>query len=171
MVAKPQRSIRFDNEAYNGLLRVQLPNENFTATVNRVLIAGVDAIERELQQKPDEAQNETQTNPDEMQTGHDDPLSRYIQRLEDENARLIAEHEADRAAIAEKDKQIAQALSKSFELTEQANVLARITHEKTLPATTAGEEITVVMNDEETTQEPPAPVEEPKKNSFWSRLW
>lgn len=186
MAAKPQRSIRFDNEAYNGLLRVQLPNENFTATVNRVLLAGVDAIERELRQKPDEAQNEAQANPNETQTGHDDPLTRYIKTLEEHNKYLIAEHEADRAAIAEKDKQIAQALNKSFELAEQANVLARITHEKALPATTTGDEIAVVMDGEqiaqETTDKPTqeqtdeapeqveTPVEQPKKRSLWERI-
>lgn len=153
MVAKPQRSIRFDNEAYNGLMRVQLPNENFTATVNRVLLAGVDAIERELQQKPDEAQNEAQANPNEAQTGHDDPLTRYIKTLEKHNDFLLAEHEADRAAIAEKDKQLARALDKALELAEQANVLARISQERTLPATTA-DEIAVVMDGEQIAQEP-----------------
>ena len=186
MAAKPQRSIRFEDEAYNGVLRVQLPNENFTATVNRVLLVGVNAIERETQAKPEEFKFEAQTKPDVTQAGYDGAMARYVQRLEDENARLIAEHEADRAAIAEKDKQLAQALSKSFELAEQANVLARISHEKALPATTTGDEIAVVMDGEqiaqETTGEPtqeqtdeaPAqvetPVEQPKKPSLWERI-
>lgn len=176
MVAKPQRSIRFDNEAYNGLLRVQLPDENFTATVNRVLLVGVDAIERESRKEPDEAQNEAQANPNESQTGHDDPLSRYIQRLEDENARLMAEHEADRAAIAEKDKQIYEALARAQELASQSNAVALAAQDaKRIPATTAGEEITVVMNDEETTQEPTdeeqaeKPVEEQDGRGWFAR--
>lgn len=181
MAAKPQRSIRFEDEAFNGVLRVKLPDENFTATVNRVLLVGVNAIERETQEKPDNTKNEAQTNPNESQTGYDGAIAQYIQRLEDENARLIAEHEADRAAIADKDKQLARALDKSLELAEQANVLARISHEKSLPATTTGDEIAVVMDGEQIAQEPTdetpaqvnnaAPMEEPRKRSFWARLW
>lgn len=182
MAAKPQRSIRFDDEAYNGVLRVQLPDENFTATVNRVLIAGVGAIESETQAKREEAKSETQAGRDETQVGYDERDARYIKRLEEENARLIAEHEADRAAIAIKDKQIAEALTRAHDLASQSNAVALAAQErKQIPATTTGGEITVVMDGEptaqETAHEAPAqaesaePVEEPKKRGLWARLW
>lgn len=175
MAARPQRSIRFDNEAYNGVLRVQLPGENFTDTINRVLLVGIDVIERELQRKPDEAKNEAQTNPDETQTNHsaaqDENTARYIQRLEDENARLLAEHEADRAVIA-------QALERAQELAAQSNHLAMMAQDvKQIPATTTGREITVVMDEiaEEPTEEQQAqdaePVEKPRKRGLFSWLW
>lgn len=181
MAAKPQRSIRFEDEAFNGVVRVQLPDETFTATVNRVLLVGVDAIERETQAKPSKAQFEAQTKPDETQEGYG-AAARYIQRLEDENARLVAEHEADRAAIAEKDRQLYEALNRAHELASQSNTIALAAQErKRIPATTTGEEITVVMDGEEIAQEAedeaPAqadsgsPVEEPKKRSFWARFW
>lgn len=179
MAAKPQKSIRFDKEANDGVLRVQLPNETFTAAVNRVLLAGVAAIERETQANPNESQfetrkgsNEPQTNPNESQAGND-TTARYIHFLEDENARLVA-------SIAEKDKQIYEALTRAQELASQSNAVALAAQErKQIPATTTGEEITVVMDGEETTQEPtdeaPAqvetPVEQPKKRGFWARLW
>lgn len=186
MAAKPQRSIRFEDEAFNGVLRVQLPDETFTATVNRVLLVGVDAIESETQAKPDKTQfetqtsgNETQTKPSETQAAND-TTARYIQHLEDENARLVAN-------IAEKDKQIFEALTRAHELASQSNAVALAAQErKQIPATTAGEEITVVMDGEEiaqettdeptqeTTDEAPAqvetPVEEPRKRSLWERI-
>ena len=181
-MTKTQKSLRFEDEAYNGVLRLQKRGETFTAAVNRVLLVGISTLEAESQAKYNVTQNEVQTTPDESQSKYNDiHAERYIKRLEDENARLIAEHEKDREAIAEKDKQIAEALSKSHELALQSNYLARISQEgKSLPATTTGEEITVVMEDEEITQETTetpakvetaAPVEQPKKRGFWARLW
>ena len=174
-MAKPQRSLRFEDEVQDGVSRFQKNGETFTAAVNRILLVGIRTLEAESQAKHDKAQFEAQTKPDEPQTNYNETQAeRYIKFLEEENARLIAEHEADRAVIAE-------ALSKAQELALQSNYLARITHEgKSLPATTPGEEITVVMQGDETEQETTeapakvetaAPVEQPKKRGFWARLW
>lgn len=186
MAAKPQRSVRFDNEAYDGVLRVRQPDENFTAAVNRVLLVGIKAIEGESQTKYGESQNEAQAGHGATQTKYSDGLQLYIKRLEDENARLIAEHEADRAAIAGKDAEIAEALHRAHDLAEQSNYVALSAHEsKRIPATTTGGEITVITGEEvteETADEEPAkseeqpveekPVEEQEERRGWfSRLF
>ena len=147
-MGKTQKSVRFENEAVDGVIRVSEPGENFTTAVNRVLLVGIQFLENE-------SQFVTQTYPDVSQSNYSESQAeRYIKRLEEENARLVAEHEADRAAIAEKDKLIAETLSKAQELTAQSNHIALIAQElKQIPATTTGEEITVIMTGEETTEE------------------
>lgn len=187
MAAKPQRSIRFEDEAYNGVLRVRKQDETFTATVNRVLLVGIAAIEVETQAKHHVTQGETRSGysgthakPSETQN-ENDATARYVRRLENENARLIAEHEADRAAIAEKDRQISEALTRTQDLAAQSNAVALAAQErKKIPAKATGGEIVVMGGEEiaqETTDEAPAqvesaePVEQPKKRGFWSRFW
>ena len=160
-MGKVQKSVRFENEAVDGVIRVSEPGENFTTAVNRVLLVGIQFLENE-------SQFVTQTYPDVSQSNYSESQAeRYIKRLEEDNARLIAEHEKDREAIAEKDKLIADTLSKTQELTAQSNHIALIAQElKRIPATTTGEEITVVMTGEEVTEEPTTePVdEEPVKD-------
>ena len=137
MAAKVHKTLRFDESLVKRLEALGKEGEAFSLTVNRVLAVGCDTLENV-------ARNVEVEHADMMaehKAEHDENTRKVITLLETENARLMAEHEADRAAIAAKDEQLAQALAKSQELTEQAHVLTRLAHErKELPPYREGEQ-------------------------------
>lgn len=172
--AKAHRSLRFDNDVLDGVMRLKEPDETFTHVVNRLLAVGIRATDSGTQAHAKKHESQHKSTQQNTETKHEEITERYLKYLEDENARLVAN-------IAEKDKQLAQALDKSLELAEQANVLARISQERTLPATTA-DEIAVVMDGEQIAQEttdetpvekeqPAEPEKEPDNRGFWARLF
>lgn len=181
MAAKPQRSLRFEQEAYDGIIRLKQPNETFTATVNRLLLVGIDKVEGEIQAKREARQGVAQEGHDETQTTHDEGAARYVELLEAENARLIAEHEKDLERIARKDEQIAEALSRAHDLAAQSNHIAMLAHDVgRIPASTTAQEITVVTTDENDdteddtkgeTQESAEPAKEEKRGWFSRMFW
>lgn len=138
MAAKVHKSFRIDVDLVKRIDALTLDGESQAAVMGRVITAGCDALEGvehdRAQQEPDEG------------------AARLLETLERENARLMAEHEADRAAIAEKDRLLAAALEKAHEqadkafelaeqaqnLTEQAHVLTGMQSDvKVIPAATA----------------------------------
>ena len=122
--------------------------------MERVLIVGCDTLERGTVCSTEEHGENTQDN-SVAQVEHDESTRKLIERLEADIARLEAEHEADRATIADKDEQIARALEKAHDLAEQAHVLTgRAQEAKQLPKTDEGGEVLDV-----------APV--PQKIRFW----
>lgn len=174
--AKAHRSLRFDNDVLDGVMRLKEPDETFTHAVNRLLAVGIRATDSGTQEHAEKHETPHKG----TETEHEEHTAQYVKFLEEFNARLVAEHEADRAIIAEKDKQLSKTLDKALELAEQANVLARISQEKALPATTA-DEIAVVMDGEqiaqETADETPVeekaaePEKEPDTRGFWARFF
>lgn len=133
--AKVHKSIRFDYALYERVENLRLPDENFTDAINRILEAGVCALDSARKLDTNglyentanaEAHAKAQS---ELQVEHDENTKKIITMLEEENARLIAEHEADRVALADKDALIAEALHKAHELTENSQVLVGISHE------------------------------------------
>lgn len=177
--AKAHRSLRFDNDVLDGVMRLKEPDETFTHVVNRLLEVGIRATDSGTQAHAEKHE----TPHKDTETEHEEHTAQYVKFLEEFTDRLIAEHEADRAAIAEKDRQIYEALTRAQELASQSNAVALAAQDaKRIPVTTAGEEITVVMNDEEIAQEPteetpveeeqPAePEKEPDTRGFWARFF
>ena len=115
MAAKVHKSLRIDKSLVERIERLERDGEPFSSAIERVLIVGCDFLER--------GTNEPQQEHGVAQAEHDENTARLIATLEREAERLRAEHEADRAAMAEKDEQIARALEKAHELAEQAHVL------------------------------------------------
>lgn len=177
--AKAHRSLRFDNDVLDDVMRLKEPDETFTHAVNRLLAVGIRATDSGTQAHAEKHETQHKN----TETEHEENTARYVKFLEEFNDRLIAEHEADRAVIAEKDKQIYEALTRAQELASQSNAVALAAQDaKRIPVTTAGEEITVVMDDEEIAQEPteetpveeeqPAePEKEPDTRGFWARFF
>lgn len=147
--AKVHKSIRFDYALFERVESLRLPDENFTEAINRILEAGVCALDSARNQDTSGIYTNTGAYAKtqyEVQAEHDEQTEKIIAMLEKENARLIAEHEADRAALAEKDALIAEALHKAHELTENSQVLVGISHEaKRIEA--GGEVVEIVPND------------------------
>lgn len=119
MAAKVHKSLRLDKNLVERVERLKRDGESFSNAVERVLIVGCDSAENVTRNEVAEHAANTGV----PQGEHDESTRKYITLLETENARLTAEHEADRAAIADKDEQIAAALSKAHDLAEQAHVL------------------------------------------------
>ena len=138
MAAKVHKSLRFDNDLVERVERLKREGEPFSNAVERVLGVGCDTLENV-------ARNETVEHAGAraaIQAEHDENTQKIIDLLEKDNARLVAEHEADRAAIADKDKQIAAALAKAHDLAEQAHVLTgRAQEAGQLPASEEGGEV------------------------------
>lgn len=119
MAAKVHKTLRLDESLVERLEALRKEGEAFSLTTNRVLAVGCDTLENV-------ARNIEVEHADMMagaRAEHDESTQKLISLLEAENARLVAEHEADRAAMAEKDEQIAAALAKAHDLAEQAHVL------------------------------------------------
>ena len=119
MAAKVHKSLRLDDSLVKRVEALRNDNEPLSNAMCRVMAVGCDTLENVARQ-------EHVTNADAMaahKAEHDENTKKIIALLETENARLVAEHEADRAAIAEKDDQIAAALAKAHDLAEQAHVL------------------------------------------------
>jgi len=152
MAAKVHKSLRLDNDLVKRVEALRNENEPLSNAMCRVMAVGCDTLENVARQehvRNAEAMAEHKAE-------HDENTQKIITLLEAENARLVAEHEADRAAIAEKDEQIAAALAKAHDLAEQAHVLtgrAQEAGQLPKPADDGGEIVTV------------SPV--PEKIGFW----
>ena len=119
MAAKVHKSLRLDDSLVKRVEALRNDNEPLSNAMARVMGVGCDTLENV-------ARNEAVMNSEAMaayKAEHDENTQKIIALLETENARLAAEHEADRKAIAEKDEQIAAALAKAHDLAEQAHVL------------------------------------------------
>ena len=119
MAAKVHKTLRLDESLVKRIEGQRKEGEAFSLTVNRVLAVGCDTMEgvtRNINIEHADLMAERTTE-------HDKNTQKVISLLEAENARLLAEHEADRAAIADKDAQLATALAKAHDLAEQAHVL------------------------------------------------
>ena len=150
MAAKVHKSLRLDNDLVERVERLRNEDEPFSNAMERVLIVGCDSLERGT----DDGTENTPEN-GVAQAEHDESTRKLIERLEADIARLEAEHEADRAAIADKDEQLARALAKAHDLAEQAHVLTgRAQEAKQLPKADEGGEVLDVT---------PAP----EKIGFW----
>lgn len=131
MAAKVHKSLRLDNDLVERVDALRKRDEPLSNAMTRVMAVGCETLERGTQESTAEHAV--------AQTEHDESTARLIATLEQEAERLRAEHEADKAAIAEKDEQIARALAKAHELAEQAHVLMGITQKtEALPAPIEG---------------------------------
>ena len=154
MAAKVHKSLRLDNGLVERVESLKREDEPFSNAVERVLTVGCDALERGTVCNTKE-HGENTPKDGVPQLEHDESTQKLIDRLEADIARLEAEHEADRAAIADKDAQIAAALTKAHDLAEQAHVLTgRAQEVKQLPKADEGGEVLDVT---------PAP----EKIGFW----
>ena len=110
---------------------------------------------------------------------HNENTARLLEILERENARLVAEHEADKRRIDEKDKQIAAALEKAHSLAEQAHVLMGMAQKTEALPEAATVEHVERAEPEPIGEEQPAPKQEntepaeqpQKKNGLFSWLF
>lgn len=176
--AKAHRSLRFDNDVLDDVMRLKEPDETFTHVVNRLLAVGIRATDSGTQAHAEKHETQHKSTQQNTETEHGEHTAQYLEYLEKLNERLLSDIERYRADIAVKDKQIAQALERAQELAAQSNALALTAWESKRVPETTGDEITVVMNGEEIAQEPidETPVEkeqpaEPEKRGFWSRFF
>lgn len=116
MAAKVHKTLRLDNDLVERVNALKNDSETLSNAMCRVIAVGCETLERGTDENTVVAQNVAQSD-------HDESTQRIIDLLAEDNARLTAEHEADRKAIAEKDEQIAAALAKAHDLAEQAHVL------------------------------------------------
>ena len=170
-VGTVHKSLRIESSVMKRIENLTAEGESTSKAVNRVLAAGCDVLESNTGCNTESNTNvgvftraNTEANTGEhastngAQMEHGASTQRLIEYLEREIERLEAEHEADREAIIQKDEQIAQALEKAQELTEQAHVLMGMqTKTEILPAPASSP-----LEDE-----PQAGQEEPK--SWWQR--
>lgn len=134
MGAKVHKSLRIDNDLIERVEKLKEENEALSNAICRVLYVGCETLECSTAESTAEH--------DVAQREHDESTRKLIERLEADIERLTAEHEADRAAIADKDKQIAAALEKAHELADQSHVLIGMTQEaKKLPTGEEGGEV------------------------------
>lgn len=132
MAAKVHKTLRLEESLVNRIETLRKEGEPFSLAVNRVLAVGCDTLEN--------VARNAGTEHAETRAEHGESTQKIISLLEAENARLLAEHEADRAAISEKDEQLAAALTRAHDLAEQAHVLiGRGQDVKALPATGKGD--------------------------------
>ena len=149
MAAKVHKSLRFESSLVARVELLRQPDENFKDAVNRILEVGARVLENGTQTET-AAYAEAKAK---AQAEYDEKNEKIISLLEAENARLLADHEADRAAIAEKDRQIAAALEKAHDLADQSHVLIGMTQAKQI--TDGGEVLEV------------SAANEPAKGGFW----
>ena len=156
MGAKVHKSLRFESALVDRVERLRQPGENFTNAVNRILEVGARVLENGTQTET-AAHVEAQAK---AQAEYDEKNEKIISLLEAENARLLADHEADRAAIAEKDRQLAEAMERAHALAEKAHDLADQSH--VLIGMTQAKQITDGGEVLDVTQ-----ANEPEKGGFW----
>lgn len=125
MAAKVHKSLRLDETLINRVEALKADTEPVSNTFVRVLEAGCDALER--------GTDTAETWHDVAQPAADggtpdDTAQKMIELLQADRDRLIAEHEQDKAVIAEKDRLIAQALDRAQTLASQAHLLVGATH-------------------------------------------
>lgn len=157
MAAKVHKSLRLDNDLVERVNGLREDGETLTNAMARVMAVGCDALERGTHENTVEHGCST----DVAQPEHDENTALLIETLRAENARLTAEHEADKAAIADKDEQIARALDKAHELAEQAHVLVGMAQRtEALPAPDEP-----AATDDAPAEPEPKPA--PAKISFW----
>ena len=150
MAAKVHKSLRLESDLVERVESLKQEDEPFSNALCRVLAVGCETLERST-----DYEGENTPKGSVLQVEHDESTRKLIERLEADIARLEAEHEADRAAIADKDKQLAAALTKAHDLAEQAHVLTgRAQEVKQLPKADEGGEVLDVT---------PAP----EKIGFW----
>ena len=119
MAAKVHKSLRLDKDLVDRIDALRDGDENLSNAMARVMAAGCETLERGTVCSTAEHAESTGV----AQPEHGESTALLIETLRAENARLAAEHEADRAALADKDEQIARALDKAHDLAEQAHVL------------------------------------------------
>lgn len=138
MGAKVHKSLRLDNDLVERVERLRNDNEPLSNAMCRVMAVGCDTLEgvaREARAEQVETRNGAREK-------HDETTERLIKLLEDDKARLIGEVEGYKAAIAEKDAQIAAALEKAHELADQSHVLIGMTQQaRELPSPEDGGEV------------------------------
>lgn len=173
-VGKAHISLRIDNDLMERVKSQKLATENNTDVFSRVLVVGCNVLESTTdgaQNDADGAQRSTRATAGvqgEAQNGaQGDTL--LIGVLQAEIARLEAEHEADRKAIAAKDEQIARALEKAHALAEQAHILMQMnTRVDALPAAE-------IVADDEHEQEQEQVIEQEQQQEqprgFFARLF
>lgn len=147
MAAKVHKSLRLDNDLVERVDALRESDEPLSNAMARVMAVGCETLERGTHESTAERAV--------AQTEHAESTARLIATLEQEAERLRAEHEADRAAIAEKDEQIAAALAKAHELAHQAHVLMGM--EKTAEALPAPGEAGATGDAATDTEPKPAP--------------
>lgn len=122
MAAKVHKTLRLEPELVSRCEALRKDGEPISTAMARII--GVGCITLECATNGSTGEHDVaQPEHDVAQVEHSEDAQRLIDALEAENARLRAEHEADRAAIAEKDAKIAAALDKAHELAEQAHIL------------------------------------------------
>ncbi len=134
MGAKVHRSLRIESDLAERIERLRKDNETITHAMSRVMAVGCDTLEGIAQETRLETASE--------RLKHNATTEKLITMLEDDKKRLIAEVDGYKEIVAEKDKQIAAALAKAHDLTEQAHVLtgaAQVTGK--LPSADDGGEI------------------------------
>lgn len=165
MAAKVHKSLRLEESLVERIEAQRKEGEAFSLAVNRVLAVGCDTLEGV-------ARNIEIEHADMMAEhaeGRDKNTQKLIEHMEREIKRLTAEHEADRAAIAEKDRQIADALKKAHELTDQAHTLLGMNSEvRVFPANVNKDEETTSTASNTGTTSDAQP--QPEKKSWW-REW
>lgn len=171
MAEKIHKTLRIENDLVNRVKALQREDEALSNTMVRLMIVGCETLERDT---AEDTGGHGGTHAE-----HGEDTARLLEVLERENARLIAEHEADKRRIDEKDKQIAAALEKAHSLAEQAHVLMGMAQQaEALPEAAPAEQV------EQTEPEPigkespaaehenTAPAEQPeKKKGFLSWLF
>lgn len=155
------KSIRLDNSLVERLESLKEDSESLSETIRRALVVGCDVLQggTDVPQRSTVLQGGTDV-PQNGAQGITHDGAKLIEHLEHEIARLEAEHDADRAAIAQKDEQLARALEKAHELAGQAHVLMGMTQRAdALPTPTA--------QDAEGEQQ----IEPKPKKGFWRELF
>ena len=169
MAAKVHKTLRLEESLVNRIEAQRKEGEAFSLAVNRVLAVGCDTLEgvtRNIDIEHAELMAEHAAG---HKAGHDENTQKLIEHMEREIKRLTAEHEADRAAIAEKDRQIADALEKAHELTDQAHTLLGMNSEvRVFPANVNKDEETTSTTSNTGTTSDAQP--QPEKKSWW-REW
>lgn len=145
MGAKVHKSLRIESDLIERVEKQREQDEPLSNAICRVLLVGCETLEGVTRE--DKAAHAVAQ--ERAQAEYDEKNEKIITLLENENARLITEHENDLRRIEEKDKQLAAALEKAHELADQSHVLIGMSQEtKRLPDNDkAGEVLDITPSD------------------------
>ena len=110
-MARAQKSLRVDGNLYERIRSLKEPGETEAELLNRIIAVGCDAVENE------------EYGADYVEAAF---MNERLEALQARHDELLARHEEDKRALAEKDRQLAKVLDRTLELIEQSHVLVRM---------------------------------------------
>ena len=134
MAGKVHKTLRLEKDLVDRVEALRNEGEATSSAMTRIIAVGCDCLERGTDCGTGEHSVAHDVAQPVAQPEHDESTAKLIERLETDIERLTLEHEADRAAIADKDEQLARALERAHDLAHQAHVLIGMEKTEALPS-------------------------------------